>query len=60
MTMKPCEFHLSKSVEAELLEPTSTGITYRRLVCAECGLYRGLRLVQRASTRDELREFSLA
>ena len=58
MSMKPCEFHQSVSVEAELLEPTCCGVTYRRLVCQECGLFRGLRFVRRASTLDELHEFS--
>jgi hypothetical protein len=60
MTMKPCEYHQSESVEAELLEPTRFGVTYRRLVCEECGVFRGLRFVRRASTREELRRHSIA
>jgi hypothetical protein len=59
MTMKPCQFHQSAAIDAELMVPTSAGVTYRRLVCCECGLVRGLRFVRRASTTDELREFSL-
>jgi hypothetical protein len=58
--MKPCEYHESAPVEAELLEPTRCGVTYRRLVCKECGQFRGLRFVRRASTLDELLEFSAA
>jgi hypothetical protein len=57
MSMQPCQFHQSESVEAELLEPSRGGVTYRRLVCQECGLFRGLRFVRRASTRDEILAF---
>ncbi len=60
MSMKPCQYHESTSIEAELLEPTRCGVTYRRLVCQECGLFRGLRFVRRASTLDELRAFQAA
>jgi hypothetical protein len=55
MTMKPCAFHMSAPVEAELLAPARSGVTYRRLVCRECGVFRGLRLVRRATTLDDLR-----
>jgi hypothetical protein len=60
MSMKPCEYHESPSVEAELLKPTRCGVTYRRLVCQECGQFRGLRFVRRASTLAELLEFHAA